>query len=148
MSLKETISKRKIEAMKARNKELNSTLILVVSAINQYEVDTRTVATDEVVVEILNKLVKQRQEAAKEYKKANRLEQAEKELAEMVVIQEFLPNKQLSEDEIDSIIKRVIAEKEATSMKDIGKVMPVLKAEMEGRADISVVSDKVKKMLS
>jgi len=126
MSLKETISKSKIEAMKAKDKERNGTLTLIMAAIKQYEVDNRTEANDEVVLSLLNKMIKQRQDSVAQYEKAGREDLAKKEMEEMVIIREYLP-KQLSDEEVESVIKQVIAETGASTSQDLKKVMPVLK---------------------
>lgn len=147
MSLKETISKSKIEAMKAKNKERNGTLTLIMAAIKQYEVDNRTEANDEVVLSLLNKMIKQRQDSVAQYEKAGREDLAKKEMEEMVIIREYLP-KQLSDEEVESVIKQVIAETGASTSQDLKKVMPVLKEKLNGKADMSKVSQKVKQMLA
>lgn len=147
MSLKETISKSKIEAMKAKNKERNGTLTLVMAAIKQYEVDNRAEANDEVVLSLLNKMIKQRQDSVAQYEKAGREDLAKKEMEEMVIIREYLP-KQLSDEEVESVIKQVIAETGASTSQDLKKVMPVLKEKLNGKADMSKVSQKVKQMLA
>lgn len=147
MSLKETISKSKIEAMKAKDKERNGTLTLVMAAIKQYEVDNRAEANDEVVLSLLNKMIKQRQDSVAQYEKAGREDLAKKEMEEMVIIREYLP-KQLSDEEVESVIKQVIAETGASTSQDLKKVMPVLKEKLNGKADMSKVSQKVKQMLA
>lgn len=147
MSLKETISKSKIEAMKAKDKERNGTLTLIMAAIKQYEVDNRTEANDEVVLSLLNKMIKQRQDSVAQYEKAGREDLAKKEMEEMVIIREYLP-KQLSDEEVESVIKQVIAETGASTGQDLKKVMPVLKEKLNGKADMSKVSQKVKQMLA
>jgi len=147
MSLKETISKSKIEAMKAKDKERNGTLTLIMAAIKQYEVDNRTEANDEVVLSLLNKMIKQRQDSVAQYEKAGREDLAKKEMEEMVIIREYLP-KQLSDEEVESVIKQVIAETGASTSQDLKKVMPVLKEKLNGKADMSKVSQKVKQMLA
>ena len=103
--------------------------------------------TDDKAISILQKMVKQRKESAEIYSQQNRSDLAEPEIEQMKVIQEFLPA-QLSTDEIDAIVKKVILETEASSMKDMGKVMAIATKELAGKAEGGVISGIVRKQLS
>ena len=103
--------------------------------------------TDDKAISILQKMVKQRKESAEIYSQQNRSDLAEPEIEQMKVIQEFLPA-QLSTDEIEAIVKKVILETEASSMKDMGKVMAIATKELAGKAEGGVISGIVRKLLS
>ncbi|ODN43706.1 GatB/YqeY domain-containing protein [Piscirickettsia litoralis] len=134
-------------AMRAKDKARLTTVRLVLAAVKQVEIDGQSTLDDDKVTVILNKLVKQRKDAITQYQNAERPELAEKEQAELAIIQEYLPA-MLSESEVDQTIERVIAATGATEPKDMGKVMGPLKAELGSRADFSKVSQKVKARLS
>ncbi len=140
------------EAMKAKEAERLSTLRLINAAIKDREIALRGDAGAEEVGEaeilaILGKMVKQRQESARAYEEGGRLELAEKELAEVKVIEEFLP-RQLSAAEVGEAITAAIAEAGATSIRDMGKVMAVLKGRYTGQMDFGAVGPMVKDRLS
>ena len=127
------------EAVKSQDKIRISTLRLITAAIKDRDIAARGAdrgegASDEQVLEILAKMVKQRQEAAATYEEAGRLELAEQERAEILVIEEFLPE-QLSDDEIQAAVDEAIAQTAAASLKDMGKVMGVLKGKYAGQMD-------------
>lgn len=134
-------------AMRNQDKERLATIRLILAALKQREVDERITLTDEHVIAILDKMVKQRRESITQYEAGNRPDLVEKEKSEIQVIQHYLPA-QLSEAEIASLIDTAIKDSGATSAKDMGKVMGVLKPKLQGRADIAVVSAKVKEKLS
>ena len=144
--LKETISEATKTAMKAREKERVATLRMVNAEIKRIEVDERRELSDDDVLNILNKMVKQRQDALKQYTDAGRQELADQEAYEIALIQEFLPQ-QLSEDELSSLIEKIITDSGAAGMQDMGKVMGVLKSEVQGRADMGRASALVKAKL-
>lgn len=144
--LKETISEATKTAMKAREKERVATLRMVNAEIKRIEVDERRELSDDDVLNILNKMVKQRQDALKQYTDAGRQELADQEAYEIALIQEFLPQ-QLSEDELSSLIEKIITDSGAAGMQDMGKVMGVLKNEAQGRADMGRASALVKAKL-
>lgn len=133
-------------AMKAQDKERLATIRLILSAFKQKEVDERVVLSDEQVLAILDKMVKQRRESIKEFEKASRQDLIDKEVFEVNIIQTYLPQ-QLSQTEIDSIVDACIKESGATSAKDMGKVMGLLKPKVQGRADVAAVSNQVKQKL-
>lgn len=139
-------------AMKAKDAERLSTLRLINAAIKDMDIDLRgkgeedAEVTDADVLGILGKMVKQRQESARAYEEGGRLELAEKELAEISVIEEFLP-RQLSADETARAVEAAIAEVGAESIRDMGKVMGVLKGKYTGQMDFGKVGPMVKAKL-
>lgn len=134
-------------AMRNQDKERLATIRLILAALKQREVDERIELTDDHVLAILDKMVKQRRESIKEFEAAKRQDLVDKETQELRVIQHYLPA-QLSESEIEALISTCIQEAGATSAKDMGKVMTILKPKVQGRADVAAVSNKVKEKLS
>ncbi|MDF1820520.1 MAG: GatB/YqeY domain-containing protein [Alcanivoracaceae bacterium] len=134
------------EAMRAKDSECLGTVRMALSALKQVEVDERIELDDTRVLAILDKQVKQRIDAAKQYRDANREDLAAKEDAEVAVLRDFLPQP-LSEDEIAALIDEAVAETGASSMQDMGKVMGLLKPRLQGRADMGAVSGKIKARL-
>ena len=151
MSLKKKIEEKLNEALKAKDKNTYPTLRLAVSAIKDAEIAGRTKGQKELldsdITSILKKMIKQRNESCEVYKKAGRNELLENEIKEIQVISLFLP-KQLSEEETEKICKEVIKSSEASSMKDMGKVMGVLKSKHADTLDFSKVSLILKKLLN
>ncbi len=145
-ALNDRIKEAMKDAMRAKEKARLSTIRLVLSAIKQVEVDTRTELDDAAILAILDKMVKQRRESIKQYEDAGRQELADIEHAEIEVLQEFLP-KQLTDDEIAELIEQAISSTGAESIKDMGKVMGILKPQLQGRADMGQVSGKIKSRL-
>jgi uncharacterized protein YqeY len=133
-------------AMRNQDKERLVTIRLILAAIKQREVDERIELTDEHVLSILDKMVKQRRESIAQFEAGNRPDLVQKEMAEIAVIQHYLPA-QLSESEVEAMIDNAIKETHASSMRDMGKVMSILKPKVQGRADVAVVSAKVKEKL-
>jgi len=146
MSIKATINDAMKAAMRARDKERLGTIRLMQSEFKRIEVDERIEIEDARALAIMDKMVKQRRDSAKQYTDADRQELADIELAEIDVIQEFLP-KQLSEEEIGELIDKTIADTDASGMQDMGKLMAVLKPQLQGRADMGKVSGLVKSKL-
>ena len=146
MSLKETITNAVKTAMKAKEKEKTATLRLITAAIKQIEVDERRELSDDDVITILTKMVKQRRESIEQFTKGNRTDLADIEIAELDIIQDYLPE-QLSEEEIDTLITKAIADSGAETIKDMGKVMGILKPQLQGRAEMGPVSGKIKARL-
>ncbi len=134
-------------AMKGGNKERLRVIRLMLAAIKQIEVDERIVLDNERVIVVLDKMLKQRRESIRQFADAGRDDLVAIEEAEIPVIQDFLPQA-LTETEIDSMVKGAVAESGAESVKDMGKVMALLKAKMQGRADMSAVSIKIKTALA
>ncbi|NOQ15339.1 MAG: GatB/YqeY domain-containing protein [Methyloprofundus sp.] len=135
------------QAMRDRKKERLGVIRLIMAAIKQKQVDERIVLDDEQVIVVLDKMLKQRRESIKQYREAGREELAEVEEAEILVIQDFLPQA-LTKDEIATMVQAAITDCSASSIKDMGKVMAILKPAMQGRADMSVVSVQIKAMLA
>ena len=151
MLLRDRLQTALKEAMKAKEADRLSTLRLINAAIKDREIAARGDADagevgEAEILQIMGKMVKQRQESARAYEEGGRLELAERELAEIVVIGEFLP-RQLSESEVVAAIGGAIAESGATSIRDMGKVMAVLKAKYTGQMDFGAVGPRVKDLL-
>ena len=144
--LKQRIQKDVTDTMRAKDKPRLGTLRLVTAAIKQIEVDTRSELDDAAVLGVLDKMVKQRRESIKMYDEAKRQDLADIEHAEIAVLQTFLPA-QLTSEEIDALISDAITKTGAQSMKDMGKVMGMLKPQLQGRADMGPVSGKIKAQL-
>jgi len=134
-------------AMKNRDKEIVTTLRMAISELKKEEIDNKVTLDDTFVISILQRMIKQRKDAASQFQEANRHELAEKERNEIAMLSEFLPE-QLSNDDLLQIVKAEIISSEASSMKDIGKVMGSLKPKLLGKADMSTVSRLVKEQLS
>jgi uncharacterized protein YqeY len=134
-------------AMKGGNKARLGVIRLILAAVKQVEVDERITLDNERTIAVLDKMLKQRRESIRQFTDGNRMDLAEIEEAEILVIQDFMPQA-LSEAEIDTMVSATVAESGAQSIKDMGKVMALLKTAMQGRADMSVVSQKIKAALS
>jgi Uncharacterized conserved protein len=143
MELLERLKDAQKTAMKQKDKARLGTLRLVMAAIKQQEVDTGQSLSDEAILAVLTKNVKQRRDSVAQYQAAGRDDLAETELAEIAVIEEFLPQP-LSDDEVDALVKAAVEKAGASSMQDMGKVMGVLKPQVQGRADMGKVSQRVK----
>lgn len=134
-------------AMKAGDKARLGTLRQISAAAKQKEVDERIEIDDDAMLLILDKQLKQRRESIAQYKEAGRDDLADVEIAEAEIIQEYLPAA-LSDDEIDGLITKAIADSGAASVKDMGKVMGLVKAQAQGRADMGKISGIIKSKLS
>ena len=134
-------------SMKEGNKFRTVTLRLIVSAFQVEEINKKEELTDKECIEILEKMIKQRKDSISQFESAGREELSKKEKDEILIIQEFMPE-QLSAEEIDILVKKVISETNAESMKDMGKVMGTLKELTSGKADVGYISSEVKKALS
>jgi uncharacterized protein YqeY len=146
-ALKQEITEAMKDAMRARDKPRLGTIRLALSEIKRVEVDERIYPDDTRVIAILDKMVKQRRESIKIFEEAERTELADQEKFEITVLQEFLPQA-LSAAELDDIIQSALAESGAESMKDMGKVMGLVKPQVIGRADMGSISAKIKASLS
>ncbi len=147
MSLKQNLSEAMKAAMKGGDKPRLGVIRLVMAAIKQVEVDERIELDDERVLAVLDKMVKQRRESISQYTAAGRDDLVQQEEYEVSVLQDFLPEA-LSEDEIEQMIAQAVDETGASSIKDMGKVMGLLKPQMQGRADMGAVSGKIKARLN
>jgi len=145
--LKSTIQKEVITAMKAKDKPRLGTIRLITAAIKQIEVDERIELDDTRIITMLDKMVKQRRESISQFKTAGRDELVAQEAFEIDIIQEFLPQP-LSEEEVEEIVNAAISQTGASSIKDMGKVMGIVKPQIVGRANMGEISGKIKTMLS
>ena len=146
-SLKQRIIETMQDAMRAKDKARLGTIRLALAEIKRVEVDERIDPDDGRVTSILDKMVKQRRESIKQFESAGRDELVAQEQSEIEVLQEFLPQA-LSEEELHAIISAALSDTGAEGMQDMGKVMGIIKPKVVGRADMSIVSDKIKAALS
>ena len=147
MTLKERITEDMKSAMRAGEKERLGTVRLALAAIKQREVDERIVLDDTQVLAVLEKMIKQRKEAITQFQAGGRADLVAKETAEVTLLEAYLPAR-LSDAELDALIASAIASTGATSAKDMGKVMALVKSQSQGRADMGVVSARVKEKLA
>ena len=145
--LKAQITQEMKNAMRAKNKLKLGAIRLILSGIKQIEVDERIELDDVRILAVLDKMVKQRRDSVTQYVDANRQELADIELAEIVIIQEFLPEA-LSDSEVATMVSDAIAESGAQSMKDMGAIMAIIKPKIQGRTDVGAVSKIIKAKLS
>ena len=147
MSLKIQLTEDMKIAMRAKDQVSLSTIRLINAAIKQFEVDERTEADDAKVISILTKMVKQRKDSAKIYTEAGRQDLADKENAEIEILNCYLPQ-MMSAEEIKTIVEAAIAETGASGMADMGKVMGVLKTRLADKADMGEVNKVLKAALT
>ena len=147
MGLREQINNDIKEAMKAKDVERRDALRLLSSAMKQVEVDERKELSDDDVIAIIQKQIKQRNDAASQYKAAGRDDLYAKEVGEIAIFETYLPA-QLDDAELESAIKEIIAKTGAATMKEMGKVMGMASKELAGQADGKRISECVKKLLS
>lgn len=134
-------------AMRSQEKSRLAAIRLIMAALKQREVDERIELSDEQIIATLNKMIKQRRDSIAQFEAGNRLDLAQKEAEEIRIIQHYLPA-QLSESEVEQAVVAAIKESGAASAKDMGKVMGLLKARLQGKADMTIVSTKVKEKLA
>lgn len=147
VSLKAQLTDAMKDSMRNKDKERLSTIRLALSALKQIEVDERIELDDSRIIAIIDKLIKQRRESIKHYEAADRSDLAAKEAAEIEVLKAFLPEP-LSEEALNSLIKDTIQQTGAETIKDMGKVMGLLKPKLQGRADMGSVGKIIKQALS
>jgi uncharacterized protein YqeY len=152
MSLLDDLKNAQKDAMRAKDKIRLGTIRMALSAIKLHEIDGRTdpdyiALNEDGVLAILIKMVKQRKDAASQYEAANRQDLLDIELAEIVILNDFMP-KALSEEDLDVLIVQAMAQSGASSMQDMGKVMTLLKPLVQGRADMGQLSSKIKAKLN
>ena len=147
MSLKERITEDMKAAMRAKDADRLGAIRMLTAAIKQKEVDERIELDDAAVVGIVDKLLKQRKDSIEAFEKASRQDLADKEKAEVVVLQVYLPAR-LSADEVAAEVKAIVAELGAKGPGDMGKVMGAVKARLAGKADMALVSTAVKRALA
>lgn len=145
--LKKHIQDEVIRAMKSGEKERLKIVRLITSSMKQVEVDDRIELDDARIIAILDKMVKQRRESISQFKTAGRDDLVKQESFEIDIIQEFLPQA-LSEEEVDAIVNQAIEKTGASSIKDMGKVMGLVKPQIIGRADMGEISGRIKSLLS
>ncbi len=147
MSLKNQITEDMKSAMKAGEKDRLKVVRLILAAIKQIEVDTRTELDDAAVLGVLNKMVKQRRDSIEQFEKGGREDLVAIERAEIEVLEDYLPE-QMSAEDLTALVDEVIAATGAEGMRDMGKVMGQIKAKAAGRADMGAVSATVKERLN
>jgi uncharacterized protein YqeY len=147
MTLKERITEDMKSAMRAGEKDRLAVVRLILAAIKQREVDERITLDDAQVLAVLEKMAKQRKESIAQFESGGRADLVAKENAELAVVQSYLPA-QLSDAELDAIIAEAIAATGATTVKDMGKVMGIVKTKAAGRADMGAVGARIKQKLS
>jgi len=147
MSLLSQLQDEMKNAMRARDKLRLGVIRMALSAIKQAEIDHKTEPTDDNITVVLTKMVKQRRESIKMFTEGGRNELADKEAAEIVALEDFLPQP-LNADEVNKMIADAITETNAASMADMGKVMAILKPLMQGKADLGAVSGQVRATLN
>jgi len=143
MSLKERITDDMKAAMRSGEKERLGIIRMITSAIKQREVDERISLDDAQVMSVLEKMIKQRKESVAQFEAGKRQDLADKETAEITLLQTYLPAP-LSEAELDALIGEAVATSGAASIKDMGKVMAIIKSKAQGRADMAAVGAKIK----
>ena len=147
LTLKEQITEDMKTAMRAKDVERLGTVRLLLAAIKQKEVDERVVVDDVAVVAIVDKLIKQRKDSIEAFQKAARTDLADKEAAEMKILQAYLPAR-MSAEEVSAAVKAIVIELGATGPGDMGKVMGAVKTQLAGKADMGQVTAAVKAALA
>jgi len=147
MSLKDTITEDMKTAMRAKDPERLGTIRLLLAALKQKEVDERVVLDDAAVVAIVDKMVKQRKDSIAAFTQGGRIDLADKEAAEIKVLEAYLPQR-MSADEVTAAVKAIVADLGASGPGDMGKVMGAVKTQLAGKADMGQVSAAVKAALS
>lgn len=147
MSLKDQITEDMKAAMRAKDTERLGTIRLLLAAMKQKEVDERVTLDDAAVVAIVDKLIKQRKDSISQFTAAGRTDLADKESAELKVLEAYLPQR-LGADEIDAAVRAIVAALGASGPGDMGKVMGAVKQQLAGQADMALVSAAVKRALT
>lgn len=147
MSLKQEITAQRITALKAKDSYRSQTISLILAAVKQVEVDTRVELDDNGVLTVLNKMVKQRLDSISQFIAAGRTDLSDIEEAEVKLIKEFLPE-QASEEVVNAVVAKAMETVGSTSVKDMGKIVALVKVELAGRADMGKVSQLIKSKLS
>jgi len=146
MALKDQITADMKSAMKAGEKDRLKVVRLMLAAINQIEIDKRIELDDAAVLSVLDKMVKQRRDSVEQFQNGGRKDLADIELAEIAILETYLPE-QLSDSELDALIDEAVSATGAESIRDMGKVMGQIKSKAAGRADMGAVGAKVKARL-
>ncbi|MGJ8679695.1 GatB/YqeY domain-containing protein [Paraglaciecola sp.] len=147
MSVLDDLKNAQKDAMRAKDKVRLGTIRMVLAAVKQREIDERIELKDSDVIAILTKMVKQRKDAASQFETANRQDLVDVELAEITILQDFLPQA-LTDAELEALIAQAMQESGASGMQDMGKVMGWLKPKVQGRADMGQLSGKIKAQLN
>lgn len=145
--LKQLITNDMKLAMKAQDKTALKAIRMIIGAIKQKEIDDRIELNDSQVLAVIQKMVKQRKDSISQFSDAGRNDLVEVEESELVIINNYMPE-QLSDDEVDAAVTKAIADSGADSMKDMGKLMGILKVQLNGKADMGAVSQLIKAKLS
>ena len=145
--LKQLITNDMKLAMKAQDKPALKAIRMILGAIKQKEIDDRIELNDSQVLTVIQKMVKQRKDSISQFSDAGRTDLVEVEESELVIINNYMPE-QLSDDEVDAAVTKAIADSGADSMKDMGKLMGILKVQLDGKADMGTVSQLIKAKLS
>ncbi len=147
MDINVKLNEEMVSAAKAKDKIRLSAIRMLKTALHNKEIDLMRPLNESEIMQILSALVKQRKDSIEQFAKGGRTDLVEKEEAELKVVQEFLPA-QMSDEEVEALIKKAIAEVGAVSVKDMGKVMKILMPQLTGRADGKAAGEKVKTLLS
>lgn len=147
MSLKDNITEGMKDAMRAKDKPRLGAIRLILADIKRVEVDERIEVDDERVLTILDKMIKQRKDSTAQFRSAGREDLSAQEELELDVIRSFMPEP-LSEEDIEKILAQAIEEQQASTMRDMGKVMNQIRPQLQGRADMAQVSQKLKQRLA
>ncbi|GAB7219188.1 glutamyl-tRNA amidotransferase [Vibrio breoganii] len=147
MALIDNLKEEQKSAMRAKDKARLGTIRLALAAIKQREVDERITLTDDDIIAVLTKMVKQRRDSVAQFESAGRQDLADAEKVEITVLEDFMPQP-LTEEEVAALVDSAITESEAAGMQDMGKVMGVLKPQIQGRADMGKVSGLVRSKLA
>ena len=147
MSLVEQLKKDMVEAMKEKDKDRLTVIRMVKAALDKERIDKKVEVNDELLIDVVNKQIKMRNDSLDEFTKAERDDLVEKTNAELVILKKYLPE-QLSDDEVMNIIDEAISSLNATTMKDMGNVMKEVNPKVKGRTDMKKVSEIIKSKLS
>lgn len=145
--LKKQITNDMKLAMKAKDKPALKAVRMILGAIKQKEIDDRIELNDTQVLVVIQKMVKQRKDSISQFSDAGRIDLVEVEESELAIINNYMP-KQLTEDEVDAAVTKVIVDSGADSMKHMGRLMGILKSQIDGKADMGLVSQLIKSKLS
>ena len=145
--LKQQITNDMKLAMKAKDKPALKAVRMILGAIKQKEIDDRIELNDTQVLVVIQKMVKQRKDSISQFSDAGRIDLVEVEESELAIINNYMP-KQLTEDEVDAAVTKVSVDSGADSMKDMGRLMGILKSQIDGKADMGLVSQLIKSKLS
>ena len=147
MSLKVRLKEQQIAAMRAKDKARLGTIRMLLAAVKQIEIDDHVELDDDQITLVIVKAVKQRKDSIAQFEKANRVDLADVEKTELAILQEFLPQP-LTSDEVQALVEQAVTSSGAAGMQDMGKVMGLLKKDIEGRADMGEVSALVRAKLA